>query len=164
MTKQKEVNVKIVSAYTFREAFLILKKVFDSGSVVSDLRAIGLAIPIAVNCAFTCEMFLKSFLSEANIVQLKNNNKAHKLDELFICLKETTKKDIVERVIIKMGKGYDESQFYNDLTKNSNAFVEWRYFFEKQNHFSSQFMDRFQEALFIFAGDNDVGYNEQPDY
>lgn len=160
MSRQADVNGKNVSALTFREAYLIINKHINSGVALKDLRKMGLFIPAAVNCAFSCEMFLKSFINNATLESLK----IHKLSDLFETLKDETKDIIINNMLAKMGNGYSEQKFYTDLADNSNAFVDWRYFYEKSNHYSKHFMDCFLESLFKFSSDYNVGHDPNPDY
>lgn len=73
-----------------------------------------------VNCAFSCELYIKSMLNEGNVVR------GHKLLELFNQLDDKWK-----GLIIRLME-YEETIFYYFLNQSSNAFEEWRYIYERE--------------------------------
>ena len=52
----------LANALMFDHAYRILNEKFTMGLNTNNLADIGLSVPIAVNCAFSCELFLKSML------------------------------------------------------------------------------------------------------
>ena len=98
-------------------------------------------IPEIVLKAFSCELFLKSLIKNDNI------KKIHKLDELFECLNKDDKDTIRESIIqFKSQKdSYTNDNFNSDLERVANAFVDWRYFYEKPRSINIEFLN----VLFI---------------
>lgn len=107
-------------------------------------------VPAAVNCAFSCELFLKSLLPLGT--------KGHKLyNDLFLKLDTTLAnniKQIVVQIIDKTKKGYSDKDFETDLIANEAAFEQWRYFHEGKASpsFNLAFMSVFQASLKSIAG------------
>ena len=78
-------------------------------------------VPAIVNVAFSCELFLKSML--------KDGTKGHLLSELFKEIPDSLREFIKDRMIINGGLKA-EAVFDKRLENISNAFAEWRYFYE----------------------------------
>ena len=101
-------------------------------------------IPSIVLKAFSCELFMKSLVLSGDI------KKIHKLDELFNCLSDTDKSAIKEEVVSKMNETigqYVDSDFFVDLGKVANAFVDWRYFYEDTRTININFLDILFDTL-----------------
>ncbi len=79
-----------------------------------------------VNTAFACELFLKALLLHWNI----EFKKEHKLKPLFELLPEEYQKEVEQAVFYKCGGSVKTLWGEPLLDKVSNAFVEWRYWFE----------------------------------
>ena len=82
-------------------------------------------IPVIVNAAFACEIFLKLLLRQNQI----EYNRVHKLKDLFDILPDNIRKNIKTATIKKYGQW---KNIWNiELLDNiSNAFYEWRYNYE----------------------------------
>lgn len=115
----------------------------------SNEKGLILTIPVAVNCAFACELFLKSMLPEGT--------KGHKLKELFNSLEPSLKNNIESIVVHILNDATQDNylidNFKHDLNINSNVFNEWRYCHEKTEaiSFGVQFMHIFEQCLKTFA-------------
>ncbi|MBR2408739.1 MAG: hypothetical protein IKB07_07250 [Lachnospiraceae bacterium] len=77
-------------------------------------------VTATVNCAFSCELYIKSMLNEGNVVR------GHKLEDLFNQLDDKWK-----GVIIRLME-YEEIVFCHFLKQSSNAFEKWRYIYERE--------------------------------
>lgn len=79
--------------------------------------------------------------------------KCHRLDCLFKRLPKKIQKGILKTTIEKMklatnNQKYDDANFYDDLTNNSDIFEKWRYFYEgKCDDFNCTFISCFLKAL-----------------
>ncbi|MDH3973286.1 MAG: HEPN domain-containing protein [Deltaproteobacteria bacterium] len=89
---------------------------------ISQNQVEWLLVPAVTNRAFSIELFLKAILQNDG-----TSKYGHKLHELFNDLKHERKTQIIEET------GLDSELFHKDLTKISNAFVEWRYLYEKED-------------------------------
>lgn len=74
-----------------------------------------------VNCAFSCELYMKSMLNKGNVVW------GHKLDDLFNQLDDSWKNMIIRLM------GYENAIFYYFLRQSSDAFERWRYIYERED-------------------------------
>lgn len=84
--------------------------------------------PQIVNLVLACELYLKALLAFAGIPF----DKTHHLDKLFECLPKETKHYAEKAAFQKYGTLTDA--FGTDLMSVcANAFVEWRYSFEKKS-------------------------------
>lgn len=101
-------------------------------------------IPSIVLKVFSCELFLKSLIPKRKLQNI------HKLDELFNLLNRDNKKYIVDNVITTLSaikNQYDESDFEADLNDTANAFVDWRYFYEKSPSINILFLNTLFNVL-----------------
>lgn len=140
----------LANAFMFDHAYRILNKKFTTGINTSNLIDMGLAVPVAVNCAFSCELFLKSMLPIGT--------RGHKLyNDLFTKLDDTSKDAIIDgtlKLIQLKENTYTIDDFYNDLKACENSFEIWRYFHEPKEtnpNFNNRFISCFQEALKALA-------------
>lgn len=104
-------------------------------------------IPIIVLKAFACEMYLKAYLSKEGSSSIP---KTHDLHLLFRNLSKQGKSRINFKLLSKLqqsNKEYKSDDLEKDLIGVSNAFEEWRYFYEKSNHINIQFLNMFYETL-----------------
>lgn len=83
-----------------------------------------------VNCAFSCELYMKSMLNKGNVVW------GHKLDDLFNQLEDFWKNMIMRLM------GYENAVFYYFLYQSSDAFERWRYIYERE--------DKERKIYFVF--------------
>ena len=133
------------NALMFDYAYTILNERLQQGAKEGNLKDAGLIVPVAVNCAFSCELLLKSMLPI--------NTKGHKLySDLFLKLDmalANSIKKIVVQIIEKTKTGYSDKDFENDLAANEAAFEQWRYFHEGKTSpsFNLAFMSVFQACL-----------------
>ncbi|MBE6930838.1 MAG: hypothetical protein E7463_11205 [Ruminococcaceae bacterium] len=138
------------NALMFDHAYKILNERLQQGAKVGNMKDAGLIVPVAVNCAFSCELLLKSMLPIGT--------KGHKLyNDLFLKLDTTLAnniKKIVVQIIEETKKGYSDKDFENDLIANEAAFEQWRYFHEGKTSpsFDLAFMCVFQACLKGIAG------------
>lgn len=98
--------------------FGIIDKLFEKGMPNCNLDA-SLIVPIAVNSAFACELFIKSLLPK--------NTRGHKLNDIFNLLDINLKKEIQDLTINRMkifNSKYCDTNFQEDLMHNSNVFSE----------------------------------------
>lgn len=121
-----------------------LANLSSSNGIVNASLDAALVVPIAVNGAFACELFMKSMLP--------NDTRGHKLEELFALLENDFQEEINNLTVKKMKKGsagYCDLNFYNDLMQNSNVFAEWRYFHEgNTNSLGLDFILLFMRSIF----------------
>ena len=133
----------------FDDAYNILHDKMQSGAKYHNEKNLALIIPVAVNCAFACELFLNSMLPEGT--------KGHELKELFNSLEPSLKNDIESIVVHILNDtnqdNYSIDNFKHHLNISSNAFTEWRYCHEKTEaiSFGVQFMYIFKQCLNAFA-------------
>lgn len=107
-----------------------------------------------VNSAFACEVFIKSLLvfngiPVAQIVDTKNRG-VHKLLDLWNMLetKNLTTTDIVKQRVLAVFNSPNDTAFYTMLDNVSDAFVYWRYIYEKSSgKIHVNFLTLFREAL-----------------
>lgn len=138
------------SALMFDYAYTILNKQLQQGTKAGDKKDMGLFVPVAVNCAFSCELLLKSMLPIGT--------KGHRLyNDLFLKLKPELAnniKKVVVQIIEERKPGYSDKDFENDLIVNEAAFEQWRYFYEGKTSltFNLAFMSVFQSCLKGIAG------------
>ena len=83
----------------------------------------SLIVPAVVNLAFSIELYLKFLLTKN-----KKQCRGHKLLDLFNSLDSTVKQEIIKLT------EYDEEEFKILLSKHTEAFVEWRYFYERNEN------------------------------
>jgi len=126
MTKKDDINkIKIEEynprqmAYTAKAFLASAKKCNSNPSVELIAWAHPLLIPIVTNTAFACELFLKALLQNS-----KTLKGGHNLLELFQSLPEEIKRDIIG--------SRNSTHFFEELTRISCLFEEWRYIYERQ--------------------------------
>ncbi len=108
--------------------------------------------PIAINLAFSCEIYLKA------LRMLENDGKfitGHDLKQLFDILEEKTKNEIEKDYQElcceepKVKNRYKDIEIF--LKENNLVFVKWRYTFEEKQetiHFNVVELDVFNRALY----------------
>lgn len=140
----------LANAYMFDHAYRILNEKWNIGINTNNLVDIGLAVPVAVNCAFSCELFLKSMLPIGT--------RGHKLyNDLFAKLDNTSKDAIIDgtvKLIQLKENTYTIDKFYDDLKASEKSFETWRYFHEPKEtkpYFNYYFMSCFKETLKALA-------------
>lgn len=136
------------NALMFDYAYTLLHERMQNGVKTTDEKELGLFVPVAVNCAFSCELFMKAMLPVGT--------RGHELKKLFNLLDSAIAKGIKDEVIKMMQEtepNYSESDFKNDLTVNDETFYNWRYFHEGKSSlsFNMKFMYFFQKCLKAYA-------------
>lgn len=136
------------NALMFDHAYTLLHERMQNGAKAKDLKDLGLFVPVAVNCTFSCELFMK--------VMLPAETRGHELKKLFNLLDSEIASGIKDGVIKMMQEtepNYSENDFENDLPANGEAFDHWRYFHEGKSSpsFNMKFMYLFQKCLKAFA-------------
>ena len=102
-----------------------------------------LVIPLIVNMAFSCELFFKCMLPDSEL----GKGSGHKLKDLYDRQTTDIKKKILSEVIKRFDK--DEQWFNETLTSSSDAFYQWRYFYETtQLHVSLSFIQSVAEFFY----------------
>ena len=107
-----------------------------------------------VNSAFACEVFIKALLvyngiPAEQIVDSRNRG-MHKLLDLWQMLEKTnlTTTDLVKQRVLAVFNSTDNSAFYTMLDNVSDAFVYWRYIYEKSSgKIHVNFLTLFRKAL-----------------
>ena len=145
----------------FAHAVEVLLCQYDKGMHMLNYKDVMLSIPIIVNVAFACELFLKSLLAEPS--------RTHLLKELFL---ELGKQDnclydkVMQQSIFELKKiydGYNEDKFWNDLGHINKAFEELRYMHEPKNipeqRYNLDFLCRF---CFVLRKNCEDKYGPRP--
>lgn len=150
-------NLALANALIFDNAYHILKQRMDIGTVSHSQLDMSLAVPVAVNCSFSCEMLLKSMLPIGT--------RGHGINDLFTQLTTSEQSGIVDGTmqLLRLHKtDYTTENFYSDLNHHDKAFIQWRYFHEKHDgnlNFNILFMEYFHETLKALA----LFYNKNPE-
>ena len=148
-------------AVAFKYACDILIKKMNLGiankaGLLSGFAALdgSLFIPIMVNGALACELYMKSLIYMDHAIEEKI--KEHRLEYLFSQLQSSVQLSIksktVENIVKKGEKNYTDEEFDSDLRKHTNVFIDWRYFYEHKECSSSMlFITCFLDALHKLA-------------
>lgn len=131
-------NSKLIykQAYTF---YLAAKRCEEPHPLQNGQLEI-LICPTIVNYAFACELYIKYLLQINNIEQCHK----HKLTDLFYLLPETSQQEIRTKM--------DIANFNQELNSISNAFVDWRYIYEKNDKsLHIEFLRNFCNVLHDYA-------------
>lgn len=111
-------------------------------------------IPSIVNMAFSCELYLKSILSNG-----RDKICGHNLYTLYAKLPNNIKTQLQANT-----SGYTEnSSFEETLKKNATIFEDWRYYFEEDKHLgvSILFLESFTNVLHDIAEKECEKFNVQ---
>ena len=134
------------NAIMFSHAYELLINQFHKAELERDKNELGLLfVPVCVNCAFSCELFLKAMLPPGT--------RGHKLyTELYSKLDPSVAERICNSVVENMAfhtEGYSRDNFESDLKAHEPAFEQWRYFHEgrKSLSYNMVFMRIFQGCL-----------------
>lgn len=106
----------------------------------SDVFLCGGMYPFTVNIAFACELYMKAILIDDSTGD--TIIRGHKLDELFDVLPTDAKVQIEA-----MYSDQHKRDFKSLLSEISNAFIDWRYAFEKGVHINVTGILAFANAL-----------------
>lgn len=131
--KKEEVRLKSVqiknAAVFNHSAHNLLSEVIEKSLNLNNENILMMITPDVIICAFTCELYFKAILYNEGI----DFKQTHKLDELFLLLDTQTQKFIEQETISGL-QHYDPKKVYDfkqTLKNNGNAFVQMRYFYEK---------------------------------
>lgn len=95
-----------------------------------------LGVPAVVNAAFSVELGFKAL-----VLRSGRSVSGHKLNDLFCKLDAPTQQLIVEAV------GLERQVFDTSLETVSNAFIEWRYIYERESaHVDMAFLSSLANA------------------
>ncbi len=147
-------EISMNNGVIFQHAYDILNKKMHQGitnithgSSGTDGKATldaALLVTVVVNCAFACELYMKSMLPK--------DARGHKLDDLFALLDNDIQRRIRSITIDEMKKSdpaYCDTDFQTNLIHHNNIFPEWRYFHEGNcNSINLQFISAFMNAVF----------------
>ena len=135
-------ELMIADANVFHHAFTILANKMNEGVIMNNIKDIGLLMPVVVNGALGCELYIKSMLSSVP--------KTHKLNELFELLEQSIQ-SCVFSIMVDIGKmkdsQYDEDKFREQLGEYGDSFVEWRYFYEYEPKIDINFIKNLLAVL-----------------
>ena len=92
--------------------------------VVVENKTMTATVPAIVNFALAAELYIK-----ARLKSLKIERRVHKLDELFGLLDQPFKDEVIRSYQALAERNL--KQFYEDTKLFTNAFVDWRYLYEK---------------------------------
>lgn len=90
-----------------------------------------------VNCAFSCELYLKSMLNDGRVVY------GHKLKDLLNQLDGSWKNIVIELM------EYKEEIFDYFLKESSDAFEKWRYIYERKDEEKKIYFVFLKEFAFV---------------
>ena len=102
--------------------------------------------PSIINSAFACEVYLKAMLLFSNIPIKKE----HKIKELYKMIPDQIKDEIKSMVTRGCESIWYDSFGFEKLDNISDAFVEWRYCYEKlerTREIDIGFLTTFRDAL-----------------
>ena len=101
-------------------------------------------VPTVVNGAFSIEITLKAILAKNQI----DYGKEHNLFILFQLLPESFQNEMFEHLLEKAPEYKEAKKLIDELILISDAFVEWRYAFEKKKvpAFDLRFLSAFANA------------------
>lgn len=140
----------VYEAKSFYNAYIALEQIQN----VPDYGLL-LAIPILVNGAFSVELTLKAILTKEKI----RYEKEHNLYSLFSLLPIQIQEQIWNYMLTKSPEFGDAKVRRENLMLISDAFVDWRYSYEKAlvPAINSRFLSAFANAaIFVMF---DLGYN-----
>ena len=135
----------LTNALMFDHAYSILNERFQQGAKILDIKELGLFVPVAVNCTFSCELFLKSMLPAGTVGHELYSKLFKKLDAQ---LADVIKQSVVQ-IMRDTKTDYTEADFEMDLLTHELSFKKWRYFHEGKSlsTFDLQFMSTLQACL-----------------
>lgn len=127
----------MVSVSETANAYLLAAERCEEQRRINQNQVEWLLVPAVTNRAFSIELYLKAILKNDGALK-----EGHKLHQLFGALKHERRTQIIEET------GLDSQEFQRDLTKISNAFVEWRYLYEKDDiKIAWDFLQKFSSAV-----------------
>ena len=118
-------NMLVFEAKSFYNAYIALEQLDRD----NDHPPMLFHIPMIVNGAFAIEITFKAILTKNQI----EYGKEHNLAVLFLKLPESFRREIVGSFIQTAPEYLDMRRLSDELIILSNAFVDWRYGFEKNS-------------------------------
>ena len=115
-------DILVFQAKAFYNAFIVLER----QNLMMDIPRY--TAPVLVNGAFSIELSLKAILAKNGV----DYEKEHNLLILFQMLPQKFRDEILGFLIEKAPEYSDPDIFFDEFLLSSNAFVDWRYCFEKQ--------------------------------
>ena len=123
--------------YDIADAFWLAAKRCDEPRIIEVGWVQRLIVPVIVNYAFACELFIKAMLQKEGSLSLKSG---HSLEQLFKKLSDETQQRIIKEI--------PKCDFKTELNNISLAFQEWRYIYEIEIHsINMVFLELFATAL-----------------
>ena len=139
-------NYQFYAATTFENTYHTLMNIVETGTMNQDKEKLSYFVPAVINGAFACELYLKS---------LNPSTKGHNLKKLYDSLSDG-EKEFIDNLMTrtqkeKHGNNYTVDDFHRALEENSDAFVDWRYFYEddKKCNVDNNFI---KDLMAIFRG------------
>lgn len=142
----------------YSESYITLMLKHEEYAAELDSYSTPYYMPAYTIAAFACELAIKSILEKMdNRNGVTRQIRGHKLDALFNMLEDDVKKKIIEKTIVYYNIGskhygstaiLDETEFNNQIIKETNVFAEMRYFHELGSmSISTHFIEAFMFAL-----------------
>ena len=108
---------------------------------LNDNQVQMLLVPAVTNRAFSAELYWKGILAFEGV-----SKTGHELKELFNEISDELKNQIINLTSL------DSQEFQNNLNKISNAFVEWRYLYERDDiQIVWSFLQKFSNAVKLIS-------------
>lgn len=116
-------------------------------------------VAFVVNSALACELGMKAILAE-KFIEIKS----HKLKILFDKIDPEIKLFIKSKMPSLIGKTENSKEFEELISKTSNTFAEWRYFYERDVSTNWLFLYELMTAIDKYLVGNDfIKYLEHKD-
>lgn len=145
MSKNLKIEHLLDSSAIFNDGFNVLNRELNRRIEISkkdeNYRGIAISIPTVVLLGITIELGLKALIYKEKSIM----NKTHNLKTLYDSLDPDRQKIISEYTCEK--NKINKIEFSDKLSKYSIAFVEWRYFFEKDNNVNFAFLSSLNNAV-----------------
>lgn len=113
-------SIAILNCHSFYNTGLILYELFEKYITDLEIIAMKYAIPMCTNFCLSIELSFKIIMNRFEEVY----ERKHNLLLLFNNLSDILKEIIIEAM---KSTGYDEKDFYENLEKVKNGFIEYRY-------------------------------------
>ena len=131
----------MISINQTAKAYLLAAERCEEQRRLKNNQVQWLLVPAVTNSAFSAELYLKGLLDFEGV-----SKKGHKLEELFNEISDKLKNQIISLTSL------NSQDFQNNLKKISNAFVEWRYLYEKDDiQIIWCFLQKFSNAVKLIS-------------
>lgn len=145
MSKNLKIEHLLDSSAIFNDGFNVLNRELNRRIEISkkdeNYRGIAISIPTVVLLGITIELGLKALIYKEKSIMIKTHN----LKTLYDSLDPDRQKLISEYTCEK--NKINKIEFSDKLSKYSIAFVEWRYFFEKDNNVDFAFLNSLNNSV-----------------